>query len=87
MYSWKLSRTKELNIYNNLAINNAIENITVLDNKYYENIDQSDDACFFLPEAIPNQPVVFAGQCNENINVVQNFNVSRVSNNIILEKV
>ena len=87
MYSWKLSRTKQLNIYNNLAINNAMENITVLDNKYYENIDQSDDACFFLPDAIPNQPVVFTGQCSENINVVQNFNVSRVSNNIILEKV
>lgn len=83
MYSWKLSRNKQLNLNDNIAINNAIANVNVLDNIYYENIDQSDDACFFLPEAVPNQPVVFVGQCDENINVVQNFNVSRVSYNFI----
>ncbi|CAK1583857.1 unnamed protein product [Parnassius mnemosyne] len=77
IYSWKLSRTKQLSAAANTAINNAIANITVLDNMYYENIDQSDNACFYLPEVSPGEPVDFPGRCDPNISVVQNFNLTR----------
>ncbi|XP_046971596.1 uncharacterized protein LOC124538552 isoform X2 [Vanessa cardui] len=77
VYSWKLSRTKQLTAAANVAINNAISNIVVLENRYYETIDQSDEACFYLPEAVPNQPVEFDGQCDESIAVVQNFDAAR----------
>ncbi|XP_064074025.1 uncharacterized protein LOC113399468 [Vanessa tameamea] len=77
VYSWKLSRTKQLTAAANNAINSAIDNVVVLDNRYYERIDQSDEACFYLPDAVPNQPVEFEGQCDENISVVQAFNASR----------
>ncbi|CAH2044979.1 unnamed protein product, partial [Iphiclides podalirius] len=77
VYSWKLSRTKQLSAAANTAINNAISNIVVLDNRYYENIDQSDAACFYLPQLSLNEPVVFPGQCDPNISVVQNFQPER----------
>ncbi|KPJ13950.1 Apolipoprotein D [Papilio machaon] len=77
VYSWKLSRTKQLSAAANTNINNAIANIPVLDNVYYENIDQSDEACFFLPELSPGTPVEFIGQCDPNITVVQNFDPVR----------
>ncbi|XP_050354414.1 LOW QUALITY PROTEIN: uncharacterized protein LOC126776158 [Nymphalis io] len=77
VYSWKLSRTKQLTAAANTAINTVIANVVVLDNRYYERTDQSDEACFYLPDAVPNQPVEFVGQCDENITVVQNFNPSR----------
>lgn len=54
-------------------------NNVVLDNRYYQNIDQSDSACFYLPDIPLGQPVVLPGQCNQNIPVVQNFDVARVS--------
>ncbi|CAH2094770.1 unnamed protein product [Euphydryas editha] len=76
VYSWKLSRSTTLSAVGNTAINNRIDQIDVLNNTYYENIDQTDDACFYLPESIPNQPVDFVGQCDETIPVVQNFNIS-----------
>ncbi|KPI92172.1 Apolipoprotein D [Papilio xuthus] len=77
IYSWKLSRTKTLSAASNTAINTAIANIEVLDNRYYENIDQSDSACFYLPDLGPNDPVVFPGQCDQTIPVVQNFDPVR----------
>ncbi|XP_013135715.1 PREDICTED: uncharacterized protein LOC106101136 [Papilio polytes] len=77
VYSWKLSRTKQLSVVANTSINNTIANIPVLDNKYYEDIDQSDEGCFFLPELSPGSPVEFVGQCDPNITVVQNFDPVR----------
>ncbi|CAG5005077.1 unnamed protein product [Parnassius apollo] len=77
IYSWKLSRTKQLSAAANTEINNAIANITVLDNMYYENIDQSDNACFYLPDISPGEPIDLPGQCDLNITVVQNFNLTR----------
>ncbi|XP_047536967.1 uncharacterized protein LOC125070976 isoform X1 [Vanessa atalanta] len=77
VYSWKLSRTKQLTAAANNSINSVIANVVVLDNRYYERIDQSDEACFYLPDAVPNQPVEFEGQCDENISVVQAFNATR----------
>lgn len=79
VYSWKLSRTKQLSVVANTSINNTIASIPVLDNKYYEDIDQSDEGCFFLPELSPGSPVEFVGQCDPNITVVQNFDPVRVS--------
>ncbi|XP_072929716.1 uncharacterized protein [Epargyreus clarus] len=80
VYSWKLSRTRQLTVAANVAINNAIETIDVLANKYYEPIDQSDEACFYLPDLGPNEPVVFRGQCDQNIPVVRDFDPVRYSN-------
>lgn len=56
-----------------------MERIDVLQQKYFEEIKQTDEACFYLPEHVPGQIVTFIGQCDENISVVQNFNVNRVS--------
>lgn len=56
-----------------------MERIDVLQQKYFEEIKQTDEACFYLPEHVPGQTVTFIGQCDENIPVVQNFNVNRVS--------
>ncbi|XP_045453252.1 uncharacterized protein LOC123662453 [Melitaea cinxia] len=76
VYSWKLSRTQTLSPAANTAINTRIDQIDVLNNTYYEDIDQSDNACFYLPEPTDNEPVEFVGQCDETIPVVQNFNIS-----------
>lgn len=78
VYSWKLSRSKTLSAAANTAINNKISEVDVLHQQYYENIDQSEDACFFLPDLAPGEPVVFDGQCDRNIPIVQNFNAARV---------
>ncbi|KAG6455295.1 hypothetical protein O3G_MSEX009121 [Manduca sexta] len=77
VWSWKLSRTKQLSAAANTAINNAIANIDVLQNRYYERIDQSDNACFYLPDLGPGEPVEFVGQCDTNVPVVQAFNAAR----------
>ncbi|KPJ05890.1 Apolipoprotein D, partial [Papilio xuthus] len=77
IFSWKLSRTKQLSAAANTAMNSVMANNVVLDNQYYQAIDQSDRACFFLPDIPLGQPVVLPGQCNVNIPVVQNFNVAR----------
>ncbi|CAH2243005.1 jg19448 [Pararge aegeria aegeria] len=74
VYSWKLSRTQKLSSAAVIAMENKIKEINVLDNKYYENIDQSDKACFYLPDLMPGEPAEFVGQCDENLAVVQNFN-------------
>lgn len=79
VYSWKLSRSKQPSVAGATAINNAIENIDVLNERYYEDIDQSDEACFYLPVLSPNDPVIFPGQCDTNISVIQNFDAARVS--------
>ncbi|KAJ8723730.1 hypothetical protein PYW07_007710 [Mythimna separata] len=77
IWSWKLSRSRQLSDAGNEAINAAISNVDVLDNKYYENIQQEDSDCFFYPDLGPNDPVVFPGRCDANIPVLQNFEPSR----------
>lgn len=79
MWSWKLSRTKQLTATANAAINNVIATNVVLDNVYYEPIDQSDRACFHLPNLAPGEPVILPGQCDPNINAIRNFDATRVS--------
>ncbi|XP_026760679.3 uncharacterized protein LOC113519703 [Galleria mellonella] len=76
IFSWKLSRTKTLSPEANVAINNAISTIDVLGNDYYESIDQSDEACFYLPHLEPGQPIILPGKCDPNIPVVRDFNLS-----------
>lgn len=77
VWSWKLSRTKQLRPVDDVAINNAMAGIDVLGNQYFENVDQSDEACFFYPETTPGETVVFPGQC-ANITAMPNFNASAV---------
>lgn len=78
VHSWKLSRSRELSNTGNAAINDAITNIDVIDNRYFDNTDQSDAACFHYPVLGPNDPVIFPGQCDPTIPVIQDFNVSQV---------
>lgn len=53
--------------------------INVLGNEYFEPTSQLDESCFYLPDLGPDDPVIFRGQCDQNIPVVQNFNPERVS--------
>ncbi|XP_059047399.1 uncharacterized protein LOC131842848 [Achroia grisella] len=76
VFSWKLSRTKQLSSQGNTAIDNAISNIVVLRNDYYERIDQSDEACFYLPHLEAGEPIILPGQCDPNVQVVQDFNTA-----------
>lgn len=66
-----------------IAINDAIADIPVLGNQYYEDTSQTDESCFFLPVLGPTDPVVFVGQCDANIAVIQDFDPTRVSSYII----
>ncbi|KAI8424832.1 hypothetical protein MSG28_006760 [Choristoneura fumiferana] len=77
IWSWKLSRTRQLSPSANTAIDEVISSIVVLDNVYYEPVDQSDPACFFLPELEPGEPIILPGQCQTDIPVVQDFNAER----------
>lgn len=81
VWSWKLSRDTTLSQTANDNINQIINNIDVLNARYYYDIDHSESGCFYFPEASNNE-VVFRGQCDENIPVVQNFDAARVSSNI-----
>lgn len=56
----------------------ASADIVVLNNTYFETIDQSDDACFYLPDLAPGEPVIIVGQCDPNIKVVQDFQPHKV---------
>lgn len=44
---------------------------------------QSDAACFTLPVIEPGNPIILDGQCDPNIPVIQNFNITNVSINNI----
>nr|XP_049704849.1 uncharacterized protein LOC110376413 isoform X13 [Helicoverpa armigera] len=76
IWSWKLSRSRQLSAAGSLAIDNAMAAVDVLRNKYFEDIPQTDSACFYYPVLGPNDPVIFPGQCDANIPVIQNFDVS-----------
>lgn len=53
----------------------------VLRDEYYEVVDQSDEACFFLPE-VTGDVVIFPGVCDQDIPVVQDFRAADVSHEI-----
>ncbi|CAH0594385.1 unnamed protein product [Chrysodeixis includens] len=77
VYSWKLSRSKQLSPGSNGIINEAMSKVDVLRDIYYENIQQTDNACFYYPELGPNDPVIFPGSCDANIPVLQGFDAER----------
>lgn len=79
VFSWKLSRTKELSSAANQEINNVTSGIPVLDQQYYINRDQSPEGCFYYPEPESGVTVIFPGQCNTTIPVVEDFNLANVS--------
>lgn len=79
MYSWKLSRTQQLLPASQALIASQMSLVQVLEERYFEDTDRSEDACFYLPELSLNEPAVFVGQCNENLPTVQNFDAVRVS--------
>lgn len=79
VYSWKLSRTKQLSTNANNLINSIIANIPVLQPQYYIQRDQSPEGCFYFPEPQPGVVVEFPGQCDNNIQAVANFNLTAVS--------
>lgn len=72
-----MSRTRSLSANAVNAIDQIIESIQVLSNRFYETVANTDDACFYYPE--PNrEPVVFRGICDQNIPVVTDFNALEV---------
>lgn len=62
------------------AINQVVARIPVLNERYYQQRDHSDQGCFFYPEPEQGKPVVFPGQCDNTIQAVPNFNMASVSN-------
>ncbi|XP_050551204.1 uncharacterized protein LOC118275267 isoform X3 [Spodoptera frugiperda] len=76
VHSWKLSRSRELSNTGNAAINDAITNIDVIDNRYFDNTDQSDEACFHLPDLAPGEDVVLPGRCDTTIKGIDDFNIT-----------
>ncbi|KAL4702780.1 hypothetical protein ACJJTC_002320 [Scirpophaga incertulas] len=76
VWAWKLSRDATLSTAANTAINAAMNNIDVLDNRYFETMDQSEEGCFYYP-VMEGLPIRFRGRCNENIPVVTNFDIQR----------
>lgn len=78
VWSWKLSRTKQLTATSVAAINSITANIDVIDNIYYEPINQDDESCFYYPVLSPGELVTLPGQCDPTITAVQNFSAARV---------
>lgn len=81
--SWKLSRTTSLSNQANAAIDIAISQTQGLDQQYYQATNQTDEACFYVPEVNVNEAPVFRGQCDDNIVGVTNFNATWVSTYIL----
>lgn len=72
-----MSRTRSLSANAINAIDQIIEGIQVLNNRFYETVANTDDACFYYP--VPNgEQVVFRGICDQNIPVVTDFNALEV---------
>lgn len=53
--------------------------IDVLNDRFYSETDNSNEACFYYPTVNPSESVIFEGQCDQNISVVGNFQASSVS--------
>lgn len=52
--------------------------VDVVDQRYFRNMDQSPEGCFYFPEPQLDVAVVFPGQCDTTVPVVQNFNFTQV---------
>lgn len=78
-----MSRTRNLTPTAIENMNRVIDGVEVLNNRYYQLLDQSDTGCFYFPTPEPNRPVVFRGQCDPNINVVNDFNAAAVSSHYL----
>ncbi|CAH2211561.1 jg11476 [Pararge aegeria aegeria] len=76
VWSWKLGREKQLTNAAVTAINRVIANVPVLDDRYYETRDHSNQGCFYYPEPEAGKPVVFPGQCDPGIQAAANFNMT-----------
>lgn len=73
-----MSRTDTLS---QTAINNiqtVVNNFNVLDNRYFETVDRSAQACFYFPEP-GTDPIEFRGQCDTSITGMPAFDAVRVS--------
>ncbi|XP_049878078.1 uncharacterized protein LOC126375226 [Pectinophora gossypiella] len=80
VYSWKLSKSQQLSVNATAAINTTMASVDVIDQRYFEPVSQTSDACFYFPDNIqPNSFVILPGQCDPNIAVVQNFNATAFS--------
>ncbi|KAI5642834.1 lipocalin / cytosolic fatty-acid binding protein family domain-containing protein [Phthorimaea operculella] len=74
VYAWKLSRNQQgLNAAANTAINTTMANVDVLDQRYFETVDQTEAGCRSLPVIPAGQPIIIDGQCDPNIQVIKNF--------------
>lgn len=62
-------------------INQYIDKIQVLNNRFYYHVDRSDTGCFYFPTPDSSSTVKFRGQCDQNIPVVPNFQPALVSTN------
>lgn len=80
VYAWKLSRTKQLTTAAVASIDNAMTNVNVLSNDYFETVDQTDNACFYFPDLALGEAVILPGLCDLNVPVVRDFNAERVRN-------
>lgn len=78
VFSWKLSRTPALTAEANTIINNIVSNTQGLLEEYYLPTSQSTEDCFYIPEPVPGQSVLFRGTC-PSPTLMQNFNVAQVS--------
>lgn len=78
--SWKLSRRTTLSPEASLIMDKFIETTQGLNQDYYQPTNQTEDACFYIPEVNKNEAPRFRGQCEtQNIVGVQGFDVGRVS--------
>lgn len=77
MGSWKLSRNKTLSSEAEAIMNNAINSTEGLYQSYYRPTSQTEDACFYIPEADRNTPPLFRGQC-QDVQGMQEFDLQKV---------
>lgn len=78
VYSWILSRRRELSWFSQEEVNQIIDSILDLNHIYFHQTDQTDDGCFYFPEPSPDQLVEFIGPCDDSIPVVENFDIPNV---------
>lgn len=78
VFSWKLSKTDNLNAIANASINAVLDQVNVLDQRYYVNVDRTPAGCFYFPVPDGN-PVRFRAQCDESIPVATGFDPEAVS--------
>lgn len=79
VFSWIVTRTRVMSDSVRLLVNEVVNSVFELNNQYYRTADQSNAGCFFYPEPVPNQAVIFRGQCDESIPALPNFDPVRVS--------